>query len=167
MKNLVSLFCLILFVNASCSKDEAIPTGNDTFSCRINGKLFLPESSAPLTTIGPTGNGLSFEGFNNQLDLSISAYNNPNEISIYIKNHALGVFNLTKSNGVVGYPASDQKNQVTILYDGKKYLSKDGSGAVIITELTATELKGTFEFILYNESNNNDIIRVTEGKFDN
>ena len=167
MKNLVSLFFLILFVNASCTKDEEIPTGNRTFSCKINGELYLPKSNAPLLTVGPTGNGLTFAGFNNQLDVAIRAYNSSNIISIYIKNYAVGVFNLTNSNGVVEFPATDQKNQVTILYNSKKYLSKEGSGTVTFTEITTTEVKGTFAFTLYNENDNNDVIRITEGKFDN
>lgn len=164
---LFNVFALILFANGSCSKPEPIiPTGNHTFSCRINGKLFLPKSSSPIGTVGSTGDGLSFLRLNNNLDIAPLAYNSPTAINFYIKNYAIGIFILTDSNGRIEYPYDNPDNQATLLYNGVKYLSKQGSGHVTFTDVTTENVKGTFEFTLYNENDNNDVIHVTEGKFD-
>ena len=165
MKNLVSLFFLILFVNASCTKDEEIPTGNRTFSCRINGELFIPKSDAPLLTVGPVGDGLSY--LNYPLFFSATAYNPIYTVYFNIVNWNLNTFNLVNSNGLIAPSDSHAINHVVVIKNGKKYLSKEGSGTVTFTEVTTTEVKGTFAFTLYNENDNSDVIRITEGKFDN
>ena len=56
-------------------------------------------------------------------------------------------------------------NHVIIRRNGVIYLSKDNSGSIILTSNTNENVSGTFEFILYNENNESDIIKVTNGKF--
>ena len=157
---------LALFTNASCTgPDPPIPTGNHTFSCRINGKLFLPNGSTDLST-APFNDGLFFYRYNQDNDFAPIAYNSPTKVNFYIKNFTLGTFSLDDSNGNIEYPYSDPIKQATVFYNGKKYLSKQGSGSVTFTIVTGTDSKGTFEFTLYNENNSNDVLHITNGQFD-
>lgn len=162
-------FILALLTNASCTEpDPPIPTGNHTFSCRINGKLFLPKAIISWST-SPTNSydGLSYyvkpDYFNIQ-----TGNNKYSMFYINIANWKLGTFNLIDSNGYVGPQNGDPRdiNHVIIIKNGVKYLSKQGFGNVIFTVVTDTDSKGTFEFTVYNENNSNDVLHITNGQFD-
>ena len=56
-------------------------------------------------------------------------------------------------------------NHAIIKINNKTYLSKDNSGSVTFTKVSDTNVEGTFEFTLYNENDDSDTIRVTNGKF--
>ena len=69
-------FVLALFTNASCTEpDPPIPTGDHTFSYRINGELFLPQGSGGGWSSLPAGAGLYFNEYNSNLSYSVSASN--------------------------------------------------------------------------------------------
>lgn len=55
-------------------------------------------------------------------------------------------------------------NHATVKLHNKRYLSKKNSGSVTFTDLSASPT-GTFEFTLYNENDESDIIKVTRGRF--
>lgn len=151
----------------SCSDRNDIPTGDKTFSCEINGKLFTPKYS-DLNTM-PTNNGLSIDkGLNNWKDLLIIAQNSDTEtkIILYIKDYAVGSYPLYDSLGNT-FPSNLPTSQATAIFNGKKYLSKNNiSGQINITTKTDSDLKGNFELKLYNENNINDFITIKNGKFD-
>jgi hypothetical protein len=160
---------LALFNNASCNEpDLPIPTGDHTFSCRINGKLFLPQAIGGWSTSPSSSHdGLSYyvkpDYFNIQ-----TGNNEYNMFYINIINWKVGTFNLIDSNGYVGPQNGDPRdiNHVIVIKNGVKYLSKQGSGSVIFTVVTDTDSKGTFEFDVYNENNNSDVLHITNGQFD-
>ena len=172
IKNILySAVIMLLFINASCTKPEPpIPTGNHTFSCRINGNLFLPNKGGGcgFSTLPCNGDGLDVIGSNNNLTLSITAFNSTANIVYFnIVNYKLGVFTLMDSNGLTRSEGDPRDiNHAIAIKNGIKYLSKQGSGTVTFTDLDKNA-KGTFEFKLYNEKDSNDVITVTEGRFDN
>ena len=170
LKILILGLVLALFTNASCTEpDPPIPTGNHTFSCIINGKLFLPQATGGWST-SPSGadDGLSYyitpDHFNIQ-----TGNNEYSMFYINIANWKLGSFNLIDSNGYVGPQNGDPRdiNHVIIIKNGVKYLSKQCSGSIIFTGVTDADSKGTFEFALFNENNSNDVLQITAGQFDN
>lgn len=169
MKNLKKYFIYSIFIlfltNGSCIKHK-VPTGDNTFSCYIDGDLFLPKGSNSITTPGgPVGDGLTT--LVNESRLAITASNDNSCIVFFnIVNYEVGEFNLTASNGNL-YNYS--YNHALILKDDVKYLSKENSGTVTIIESyypSSGGIRGSFEFTLYNENDENDVIHVTDGQFD-
>jgi len=155
----------LLFTSVSCNKpdDEVIPTGDHTLSCFINGDFFVPKGSI---TSMPYDDGLTLnrqESHFKALAKDFTKY----LVYFTIKDWEEDTFNLTISNGL--FPPSDPNdiNHAIVRINGIKYLSKENSGTVTFTTVTETDVKGTFEFTLYNENDESDIIHITNGKFDN
>ena len=153
---------LLLFTNNSCKKPE-VPTGDNTFSCYIDGELFVPKT----TNDGITGSddGLSLYQYENRF----TAFATDKDIyTVYfnIANWGVGTFPLTDSNGLIRPYDPYDINHAIIKKNGILYLSKVSSGIVTFIEANHPgEVNGTFEFTLYNENNESDIIYVTNGKF--
>ena len=82
---------------------------------------------------------------------------------INIKDIDLNVINLNESDGsFYNYDI----NHAIIRKNGVLYLSKENSGTITFTESSSDNVKGTFEFTLYNENDESDTIHVTDGHFD-
>ena len=151
-----SLF--LLLTSSSCETND-IETGEESFSCYINGQLFTPKSNVNLLDTFPLQEELVF---NRDTYFFIRAVNKEYGIFFNITNFDLGRFNLNTSNrNNFNY----QLNHVIVSTGDKVYLSKEGSGSVTFTEVSDTNVEGTFEFTLYNENDDSDTIRVTNGKF--
>jgi len=168
MKTVKNLFffilIILLFNNASCEKPIIEPpTGDNTFYCYINGELFVPKSCVSCV---PFYQGYSMLEYDNYF--TSRAYDQK-KYTVYftIINWEVGTFNLQDSNGLMAPEDHNDINHAIIIKNGIKYLSKQGSGIVNFTVKTETDIKGTFEFTLYNEDNPNDMIQVTNGHFDN
>ena len=164
LKFSVLVMILTIFTAASCEK-PSIPEGDDTFSCYINGKLFVPKGCS---TCVPYNNGLNFILTNYDQDLIIRGSSNNKIIFIYLKNYFdENSFTTNQSNGNLNYPYNTPETSAIVIINDEKYLSNNNSGNVIFTIKTESDIKGTFEFTLYNENNPNDKIYVTNGRFDN
>ncbi len=160
----------MLCTSVSCNKtdDDVIPTGDNTFSCYIDGVFFVPKGSI---TSMPYDDGLSFlrnEYFESEY-FRTEARNTNKNIVIYfsILDFNMDTFNLTESNGLFDPSDPNDINHAIVGVNGIKYLSKENSGAVTFTEVTDTNVNGTFEFTLYNENDDSDVIHITQGNFDN
>ncbi|WP_226064222.1 DUF6252 family protein [Kaistella polysaccharea] len=165
MKNIFLVLVLGFLIN--CGDRADVPAGNKTFSCKINGNLFTPKYSD--LNSSPTNKGLYIDkGINNWKDLLIIAQNSDTQtkVILYVKDYAIGTFDLFQSNGNL-FPLNNQTTQATLIYNGQKFLSKDNaSGQIIITHKTDTDIKGSFELKLYSEDNPSNYIIITEGRFD-
>lgn len=162
MKKVFVLF--LAFLLANCQDRNSAESGDNTLSCDINGKLFVPKYLN--ATSASSYKGLSINRANNGKDLEIYATNKTDntDIYIYVKDFSLGSFELSDSNGS---GTNINNSQATVIYNSKKYLSKSGnSGSLIITTLTSSDVKGTFFFKLFNENDPSDVIDITNGKFD-
>ena len=159
---------LTILTISSCEKNDKLEFVEDTFSCYINGELFVPKGNTNLISTSPGNDGLSFMKFNSDLDLVIQVKNEKSKMVIYIKNFIdENEFSLENSNGVINYPFNNPETSSVLIYNDKKYLSKMNSGKLLLTEASDTNLEGTFEFTLYNENDDSDTIRITNGKFNN
>ena len=96
---------------------------------------------------------------------NVKSYNSDNFVYITIINQNTGEFDLNKSHGIYGLDDPNTINHAIIKINNKTYLSRDNSGSVTFTEVSDTNVEGTFEFTLYNENDDSDTIRVTNGKF--
>ena len=160
---------MLVFVGNSCESDDIDP--NDyRFSCFIDGKVFVPENKKEgegdidftfLLNTKPSGSteGLTiskYRGF-----IRLRATNSSGYVYFSIDNN-IGENLLEYSHGQEG--GAHTLNHATVKLHNKRYLSKKNSGSVTFTDLSASPT-GTFEFTLYNENDESDIIKVTRGRF--
>ncbi|MDO5655919.1 MAG: hypothetical protein Q4G27_07245 [Flavobacteriaceae bacterium] len=140
-----------------------IPTGDRTFSCYVNGDLFLPRGNSG--GVMPVGDGISIllgDDFYNFLAKDYRNYT----IYFKINNPQLGSFNLEESDGLL--PGSDNRDitHAIVRKNGVIYISKPGSGTITLDEYSEENRKGSFEFIVYRQDNPTKKLIITEGKFD-
>ena len=191
-----TIFLLSIIFLTSCSKDNTteIPqdqlppittAGVNTAGCIINGKVIIPKNTVNSTS-GFTSYGLNVlrgTNFNNipygNDYFSIKFANlsdGGNSYWIYIHlnnlNNGVGNYNVGQSNAEF---YSDASNNPQILVretynnvSGKTFLSSPNSGTINITrfDFQNSVISGTFNAILYNQSNTSEIIQVTDGRFD-
>jgi len=152
---------LVLITITSCQTDD-IDTGEASFSCYINGELFTPKASTSISVL-PPGEKLVF----NRDSYFFVKTTDHRDFRIFfnIENFETGIFNLGVSDG--NSYEYQINHAIIIAYAGgdKKYISKGNSGSITFTRVSDTNVEGTFEFTLYNENDVNDIIRITDGKF--
>jgi len=158
MKTLHYLFIFLMFAALSCTKEKltkATQTGANTFSCKINGKVYVAKNNlfSPGITgalVGTTGNysffvtALIYNG--NKADYTIDMSVPPNILE--------GTFNLSKAD-VIHHINNDIK-----------YLTTGGEINFTHIDYAQRIISGTFAFDAVNTANANDIIHVTDGRFD-
>ncbi|WP_017256998.1 DUF6252 family protein [Pedobacter arcticus] len=159
----IILASIILLLTTSCKKDDlpkATQEGKNIMAAMVNGKVWV--KTACWSCIGGGGginalyeNGLfrvSGQQFNNKSDNTV--------IVILIKNLKLG------ENSINGITISPEFND----YGNNNYFKTNSSstGMVNITKIDTVRkiISGTFSFKAENEDDPNDIITVTDGRFD-
>lgn len=160
MKHLKALsFALIALITiaASCHKNEYPEPGPDDFyfRCKIDGRLYIPNSCANCSTpklLGDTNlllNGNA--GFESILIAIINFKNEPLKI---------GLYNLNNNSQRMG--SYDNSSLVIDIYE----TNSTHLGLLNITTLDKTKriIQGTFYFKAYN-AYRNDSVNVTDGKF--
>ncbi|MCF6307976.1 MAG: hypothetical protein L3J09_08475 [Flavobacteriaceae bacterium] len=155
-------FILFLCTSVSCNKNDdiVIPTGDHTFSCYINGEFFVPKGN--INSV-PYDDGLSFSRYELYFYAKAKDFK---KFTVFfnLTELDLNTYSLSSSSGsFLDYTVS----HAIVRINGVKYLSKENSGTVTFTKVTETDVKGTFEFTLYNENDESDVIQVTNGNFDN
>ena len=153
---------LLLLTSSSCETND-IDTREYRFSCYINGQLFVPKGSTNLVSTSPNNDGVFFLVYEDFFN--VKSYNSGKFVYITILNQNIGKFDLNKSHGIYGLDDPNTTNHAIIHINNKTYLSKENSGSVTFTEVSETNVEGTFEFTLYNENDDSDTIRITNGKF--
>ena len=159
------LFVVLMFFTSSCRKIY-LPFGDHSFYCFINGKLFIPKKGeANIFSTKPyDSSGLII--WKNDEVFRIEASDQKKYIIMFnIVNWGKGTHYL--SEGTYFYDKS--VNHAMIKVDHKWYKSKPNSGKVVFNKAKIDgddNTKGTFEFTLYNENDESDVIHVTGGHFD-
>jgi hypothetical protein len=146
-KHLIYLFLIITIV-ASCGKEDdnsPTPTVEDTavyFRCKLNGRDF-------------TDNTRFADYF--QGTARVVSYNDIELIRMDMSKDTVGtyVINSSNANNKIKYIDSLQKSFIAI------------SGSIIVTQFDKTKqlASGTFTGVLQEETNSNNRITLTEGKF--
>ncbi|MCO7354454.1 hypothetical protein [Riemerella anatipestifer] len=174
------LLAALIGLNAmSCTdrnKDDYNPqlppitqTGAWTFGCKINGEVMIPQDA---TQQGPPGGGpLKGLVFGNAIDsraiVAIDARHGRGGIIIKIPNEIMGKVGTFNFEEIYGGFSVHNENK---LYMGAEknnrfYDSMKDSGRITFTRNDSI-VAGTFYCTLRNKDNPNDIIEVTEGRFD-
>lgn len=166
MKNylIYILFGLLPLFNACNETQVEIPMGNNTFSCNVNGRLFLPRGYSG--GVMPGGDGISFLKGNGFYNVMAKDYR---EYTIYfnIKDPQVGTFNLEESDGAL--PGSDNRDitHAIVRSNHALFISKPGSGTITLEEYSDDNIVGTFEFTVYRQDNPSQTLLITNGNFDN
>ncbi len=157
--SLVYLSLLLVFPASACKKQN-LPSGDHSFYCYIDGELFVPKGDPNFTT-SPYVEPLTF--YVNQENFRIRAFNSKYHVMINIVNWGVGTHYLSQSEDYYNHSTNHARVGVNQTW----YVSKPNSGKVTFTEASLDgNIKGTFEFTLYNENDESDVIHVTGGHFD-
>ncbi|GAB1462622.1 Riean_0653 family protein [Pedobacter sp.] len=166
MKTLKIPLLLILFFSllAACKKEKLTKetqVGANTFSCKINGKVYKRQSDF----LSETLTGGLYRSSGNKYKLSVSAVMFRNDKANYVIDVSTSGFMNT------GAITLDSENiaGITIISGGVRYVSKpNGQGFINIKFIDTVNgiCAGTFEFVVSNINDPNDKIYVTEGRFD-
>jgi hypothetical protein len=190
MKNLITVLLLALLTG--CSNDSNNPesqlppithTGENTFGCLIDGRLFIPRDGTG-TWAGPD-NAVSIYGDptgNNQYtEIEVRDYKSQRtaKLLIHIQNlhqNGIGNYVINESNGMSNIDGPNHTyiycrvfNQSTNSY--QYYRSYENSGSINITRYEITPnvsffISGTFNCSVKNSADPNDVIEITNGRFD-
>ena len=187
MKNLITVLLLTLLTGCSNDSDSnpesLLPaitqTGANTFGCLIDGKLFIPRDGTGIWS----GNdpGLSYlggypEGAYNEIDIRDYKSEKTTRMLIHLHNlYQIGVadYIINESNGMSNVDGLNHTylhckvfNKSTNSY--QYYRSFENSGTIKITRYDFTNgiVSGTFSCRVKNSSNPEDIIEITNGRFD-
>lgn len=190
MKTTVLLLTFAAIILISCSKkddNEFIPTlpaitqnGANTFGCYIDGQLFIPRDGTG-TFAGPD-RALIFlsspPGFPEYNEINVRDFKTGNGglMNIHIKDLDLlgeGLYTILDSNCEGGVDSNNNINIYCRLYDAstqqyKYYCSILNGGTLLISRYDFDNkiVSGTFNCTLQNRNNENEIIEITEGRFD-
>ncbi|MBJ2175799.1 hypothetical protein JBL43_16210 [Aureibaculum sp. A20] len=188
MKNLkkfmMLLLAVVLFTSGSCSGDEdfMLPTitqtGENTFGCYIDGKLFYPRDGSGTLGSPSTNHTVSWigSGDNTYNELEVNNFQDGKPINNFIMHfqtsseNLLGEYIWQKSNFEDGIDSYDHTHLFIRAYDYKEgifkwYGSLKNSGKTIITRRDGGIVSGTFSGILTEEGGTNTV-EITNGRFD-
>ena len=159
-------FIILILTLFSCSKDRLTPatqTGANTFSCKIDGKVFKPAESGGLSFGGPpiTVYNLHYNGFT-----LLASYNRtdngqtPKDIVINLHYlQSIGIYELKNfPNAVYRY---------SYAYGPEYHTNNTYTGQINITRCDTVNkiYSGTFFFRAINDSTGK-IVNITDGRFD-
>ncbi len=161
MKNLIILLAVVPFLfGASCKKAEKLTpetqTGANTFSCKINGKVYKTKDN--LFSPGIVG-GLAGRPENYSFFVEAVMYNGEKAdytLSMRIAPNisTLGKYNISSGD--------------LVYHNGNDIIYNQNSGIINLTYIDFAQniTSGNFSFSAVNSSIPNDVITVTEGRFD-
>ena len=157
------LILIVLVSNLSCKKDgltKATQVGANTFSCKINGKVFKPVYIGGLFN---NNNVLSVRN-NAQYNFSISADNQETSESVSLENpyiKATGVYKLFANHPNRGVYSRSIPESGWFVTDSSHV------GELIMTRCDTVNriYSGTFYFTA-RDPNSGKTITITEGRFD-
>ncbi|HSP82201.1 MAG TPA: hypothetical protein VLN72_00555 [Gillisia sp.] len=165
MKNAVLIFSFLLLSFCSCNKEDVVPappiTAENTFSCKIDGELFVPKQN---------GGFIRFPGIiviTNDNNWHLILNNGEKELHIYLANlNRVGNYIISDSDGNKDF-FNETRNAVELddtseLY----YISKQDSGLIEVIELEQGK-RLIFQFDklkLYNSNNPGKSIMLEDGK---
>lgn len=184
MKTKFLILSLVVVLSGCNTDDEFSPTlppitqiGANTFGCYINGQLLTPRDGTG-STLGPD-RGMSFKGSPEGLnynEIVARDFKTGARIDIHIINlhqNGVGSYTINQSNCLVNVDANENINIRCRILDSSQqnynwYCSIENSGTLHITRYDFENriLSGTFSCTMQNRDNPNDIVELTQGRFD-
>ncbi len=185
MKATILIINLIFITLSSCNNNDnneftpTLPpitqTGENTFGCYVDGKLLTPRDGTSL--YGGSADGMRLysltDNSENNIYKEIRVRDFKGEsggiLRIHldgINNYSIGEFTINESNCENSLSANNNTN-ITLRWYGKWYCSINNGGVINFSKVdNIGNYAGTFSCTLQNRDNPNDIIEITEGRFD-
>lgn len=161
------LFCLLCI---SCRKEAALPKttdeGKNTFGCKIDGALFVPEKTITYPTTSPLAT--YYDARTGYLELRVSE--DTDEANGRLQRY----FSIKVSNLATGSNALNEANKAQVVVSrldqlDKHYETNSATGGTLTIsrlDTAAHIIAGTFSFQAALRPDNSSVVRVTEGRFD-
>lgn len=189
MKTTILIINLLFITLSSCNSNDdnsftptlppATQTGANTFGCYIDGNLLVPRDGDG--TFNSTSKGMQFWGSSDQTynEIHVWDYKSGSESLFFhiqdLHQNEEGSYEIKESNCQLS--SSGNPNPTVNLFCRKKnqstqlinlYCSIEGSGIlkIIRYDLVNRIVSGTFSCSAVNRDDPNDIIEITEGRFD-
>ncbi|TKC00353.1 DUF6252 family protein [Pedobacter cryophilus] len=168
MKKLTFFTLILSCFLLSCEKEKltkATQIGANTFSCKVNGQILIPNNEAFSVDAISTSLVLNEDpNFYNLKILTNYSKTNPSK-KIYLTIYKIN------SIGVYIFSGSDFRYGEYFISapDNKEYNSRTSNiGEVKITKLDLANkiVSGTFSFEATNKNDPNDKVSITDGRFD-
>jgi len=181
MKATILIINLIFITLSSCNNNDnneftpTSQTGENTFGCYVDGKLLTPRDGTSL--YGGSADGMRLysltDNSENNIYKEIRVRDFKGEsggiLRIHldgINNYSIGEFTINESNCENSLSANNNTN-ITLRWYGKWYCSINNGGVINFSKVdNIGNYAGTFSCTLQNRDNPNDIIEITEGRFD-
>jgi len=187
MKNIILIINLLFITLTSCNNDDngftpTLPpitqTGENTFGCYVDGKLLTPRDGTGTYT--GADKAMDFFGSTNNVYNEIRARdfksNDGKILDIHINNlfqNGSGNYTINESNCERFNNANQNINIRLRLWNSSLevynwYCSIENTGVLTILrfDLPSRIVSGTFYCNVVNQNNPDDIIEITEGRFD-
>ncbi|QTD37419.1 hypothetical protein JL193_15200 [Polaribacter batillariae] len=183
LKTVLFLFAFTLSNCESKTEDERwnpeLPPitqiGANTFGCKINGQVMIPRDSR-VSQLGGIPTGVTYGWSTNTASYdwikAVDRYTNRGGVAFKLPEiQKLGVGEYIVETMVGGYVST----KPNVIYMGASYFGKSptsgygsikGTGKIIITRYDDEVIAGTFYCKLKNNIYPDDIIEITEGRFD-
>ena len=174
LKTAFLLFAFTLFNCENNDPQDQLPpitqTGANTFGAIVDGNVFIPKDKTGYSAPGGgRPRGLKILGNSRTFVIQATNYENI-YIYIYIPQDLPNeeIYNFQNSTGVEYSLNEPDYAHIYATINGDKYLSFDGSGSINFTKISFEEgiYSGTFDVKLKNDTNETDIIEITDGRFD-
>ncbi|WP_445730732.1 hypothetical protein [Mariniflexile sp.] len=186
MKTTILILSLLLLQGCSENDKDFTPTlpsitqtGANTFGCYVDGKLLTPRDGTG-STLSPDYGMLFFRGPDNSPynELRVRDYKSGNGGLLQIHFDALeengvGTFVINESNCENGIDANPTINIRCRIWDVslqifKWYCSVENGGTIAVTKYDSDNriVSGTFSCKVKNKDNPEDVIEITQGRFD-
>lgn len=157
----LSLFLFFLPFLVSCNKEKLTKptqTGANTFSCKINGKVYVAKDN--LFAPGLSGGLTGFTANNYHFECEAAMYDGSKGGK---SNYTIDIFcGPPISEGVVMIHSGNVQSNT----NSSVYLINSGSINFTHIDYLSRITSGTFSFTAVNFENPNDVITVTDGRFD-
>lgn len=189
IKTTLTIFSLCLFSLFNCGKSDddrftpTLPpitqTGANTFGCYIDGKLLTPRDGSG--TFNSPDRGMVFwgspTGFNyNEIDIRDFKSGTGGLLTLHISDlhqNGAGIYTINESNCEDNVDAIQNVNLFCRWFDEssqsyKWYCSIENGGTLTITryDFENSVFSGTFTCTVQNRDDPNDVIEITQGRFD-
>ena len=171
LKTVLFIFALTL-VNCTKNDDQdQLPpitqTGANTFGAIVDGRVFIPkDKTGYYNPGGGRPKGISILRGTSYFSIAVSNYE---DVYIYIyipKNVPLETTYTFKLSD--GNPANGNEPHCFAVINNTGYLSYENSGTIAFTKIDEIKgiIAGTFSLKMKNRNNENNIIEITDGRFD-
>ncbi|PWJ59662.1 hypothetical protein CLV98_102496 [Dyadobacter jejuensis] len=171
--NLYASTWILLLLFWACEKGPQLtPTtqeGKNTFSCKVNGKVWIPDGTGDWFGLAKTING-GFAGYgsHNPPTIHLLVYKqDKTELDIFLKTIEVGIHELNRDTYTIVRDFFPENYGWYKGADGTSFMTnRNHTGRVVITKADTLSgvISGTFEFEGGNSLGKK--VKITDGRFD-